>query len=150
MRHVAQADVMRHVAGYCVVNDVSERAYQMERGGQWTKGKSYDSFAPVGPWLVTTDEIPDPQNLDLWLDVDGHRYQDGNTRTMIFGVVETLAYVSDFMTLEPGDIVTTGTPPGVGMGQKPPVFLRAGQVMRLSVEGLGEQYQRVVDGPVAS
>ncbi|RVT39435.1 fumarylacetoacetate hydrolase family protein [Sphingobium algorifonticola] len=142
--HVAIEDAMNHVAGYCVINDVSERAYQLERGGTWDKGKGYDSFGPVGPWLVTADEIPDPQQLDMWLDVDGHRYQNGNSRTMIFGVAHLVSYISQFMSLQPGDIISTGTPPGVGLGQKPPVFLRPGQEIRLGIEGLGEQRQRTV------
>ena len=124
-----------------MVNDVSERAYQLERGGQWIKGKSADTFGPIGPWLVTTDEVPDPQDLSMWLDVDGHRYQDGSTRTMIFGVAHLVSYISHYMSLQPGDIISTGTPPGVGMGQKPQVYLRAGQTMRLGINGLGEQRQ---------
>jgi len=143
-RHVTEAQAMDHVAGYCVVNDVSERSWQLERAGQWTKGKSYDTFGPVGPWLVTKDEVPDPQNLALWLEVDGKRYQDGSTRTMVYQVPFLVSYVSQFMTLMPGDIITTGTPPGVGSGQKPPVFLREGNVMRLGIQGLGEQRQQVV------
>lgn len=135
---------MDHVAGYCVINDLSERSFQLERGGQWDKGKGCDTFAPLGPWLVTADEIPDPQALNMFLDVDGHRYQEGSTRTMIFGVAHLVAYVSQFMSLQPGDIISTGTPPGVGLGQKPPVYLRAGQVMRLGIDGLGVQTQRVV------
>lgn len=139
-RYVDEANAFDHVAGYCVVNDVSERSFQAERGGQWTKGKSADSFGPIGPWLVTRDEIADPQNLNLWLEVDGHRFQNGSTGTMIFGVAHLVSYLSQFMTLEPGDIISTGTPPGVGMGVKPePVFLRAGQTLRLGVAGLGEQ-----------
>ena len=134
---------MAHVAGYCVVNDVSERAFQTERGGQWTKGKSADTFGPMGPWLVTRDEVPDPQALPLWLEVDGERRQDGTTATMVFGVAHLVSYVSRFMTLAPGDVISTGTPPGVGMGMKPPTYLRAGQTMRLGIEGLGEQTQRV-------
>ncbi|MGC2459947.1 MAG: fumarylacetoacetate hydrolase family protein [Steroidobacteraceae bacterium] len=146
-RYVEQADALSHVAGYCIVNDVSEREYQIERGGTWDKGKGCDTFGPVGPWLVTPDEVGDPQNLQLWLDLNGRRYQTGNTRTMIFGVAALVAYISRFMTLEPGDLITTGTPPGVGMGVKPePVYLRAGDVMRLGVERLGEQRQRVVAG----
>jgi ureidoglycolate lyase/2,4-diketo-3-deoxy-L-fuconate hydrolase len=132
------------VAGYCVVNDISERAFQLERGGQWDKGKGCDTFAPIGPWLVSADEIPDPQNLDLWLEVDGRRYQNGNTRNMIFGVAQLVSYISRFMSLQPGDIITTGTPAGVGLGRKPPLYLRAGQTMRLGVSGLGEQVQRTV------
>ena len=133
-----------HVAGYCVVNDVSERSFQIDGTGQWVKGKSADSFGPAGPWLVTRDAVPDPQNLALWLEVDGKRYQDGHTGTMIFSVSHLVPYVSRFMSLQPGDIITTGTPPGVGLGQEPPVFLKAGQRMRLGVEGLGEQEQEVV------
>ncbi|MFA5538786.1 MAG: fumarylacetoacetate hydrolase family protein, partial [Gemmobacter sp.] len=128
-RYVDEADALDHVAGYCVVNDVSERAFQAERGGQWTKGKSADTFGPIGPWLVTRDEVPDPQDLSLWLEVDGRRYQDGSTRTMVFGVAHLVSYISRFMSLQPGDVIATGTPPGVGMGQKPPVWLREGQVM---------------------
>lgn len=136
---------MEHVAGYCVVNDVSEREYQIERGGTWDKGKGCDTFGPTGPWLVTRDEVPDPHQLRLWLEVDGHRYQDGSTSTMIFKVPEIIAYLSRFMTLHPGDVISTGTPPGVGMGIKPaPVYLRAGQTMRLGIDGLGEQQQRVI------
>jgi 2-keto-4-pentenoate hydratase/2-oxohepta-3-ene-1,7-dioic acid hydratase in catechol pathway len=142
-RYVSEAEALNHVAGYCVTNDVSERAFQMERGGQWTKGKSADTFAPLGPWLVTRDEVPDPQNLSMWLEVDGHRYQDGSTRTMVFGVAHLVHYISQFMTLAPGDVISTGTPPGVGLGQKPPLYLRPGQVMKLSVESLGTQEQRV-------
>ncbi len=143
--YVSEADAMAHVAGYCIVNDVSEREYQIERGGQWTKGKSCDTFGPTGPWMVTKDEIPDPQSLAMWLDVDGKRMQTGNTKTMIFGVVKLVSYVSHFITLHPGDIISTGTPPGVGMGKKPePVFLRPGQVMRLGIDGLGEQQQTLV------
>jgi 2-keto-4-pentenoate hydratase/2-oxohepta-3-ene-1,7-dioic acid hydratase in catechol pathway len=143
-KYVSEADAMSHVAGYCVINDLSERAFQLEGTGQWVKGKSADTFGPIGPWLVTADEIPDPQNLKMWLDVDGHRYQNGSTRTMIFGVRELVSYLSRFMSLQPGDIISTGTPPGVGMGQRPPVYLRAGNRMRLGIEGLGEQNQRVV------
>ncbi len=143
-RYVEARDALRHVAGYCVCNDVSERAFQIERGGQWVKGKSADGFAPLGPWLVTADEVPDPQALDLWLDVNGLPMQRGSTRNMIFGVAFLVSYVSQFMTLEPGDVLTTGTPAGVGLGKKPPVFLRAGDEIRLGIEGLGEQRQRVV------
>ncbi len=143
-KYVPEERALDCVAGYCVVNDVSERAFQLERAGQWDKGKAHDTFAPVGPWLVTADEVPDPQALDLWLEVDGHRYQQGNTRTMVFGVAHLVSYISRFMSLQPGDIISTGTPPGVGMGQKPPVFLRAGQTMRLGIAGLGEQRQRTV------
>jgi 2-keto-4-pentenoate hydratase/2-oxohepta-3-ene-1,7-dioic acid hydratase in catechol pathway len=149
---VTEATALDHVAGYCVVNDVSEREFQIERGGLWDKGKGADTFGPVGPWLVTRDEVPDPQRLDLWLEVDGKRMQTGNTATMIFGVARLVSYISHFFTLHPGDIITTGTPPGVGMGVKPaPVFLRPGQTMRLGVQGLGEQRQRTVatEGPVA-
>jgi len=143
-RYIGEADALKHVAGYCVVNDVSEREYQLERGGQWDKGKGCDTFGPLGPWLVTADEVPDPQNLGLWLEVDGHRYQNGNTRTMVFTVAQIVSYLSRFMSLQPGDVISTGTPPGVGLGQKPPVYLKAGQVMRLGIEGLGEQRQRVI------
>lgn len=143
-KYVSAADAMSYVAGYCVVNDVSERAFQFESTGQWVKGKSADTFGPIGPWLVTADEVPDPQNLNIWLEVDGHRYQNGSTRTMIFGVRQLVSYVSRFMSLQPGDIIATGTPPGVGFGQRPPVYLRAGNRMRLGIEGLGEQNQRVV------
>ena len=143
-RYVAQADWADYVAGYCVCNDVSERAFQLESTGQWVKGKSADSFAPLGPWMVTRDEIPDPQALDLWLDVDGTRRQSGNTRTMIFPVAELVAYVTRFMSLQPGDVISTGTPPGVGLGYKPPIFLSSGQVMSLGIEGLGAQRQEVV------
>jgi ureidoglycolate lyase len=143
-RYVAKADARRHVAGYCVVNDVSEREFQMERGGQWTKGKSADTFCPIGPWLVTADEIPDPGKLALWTEVNGERRQSSNTADLIFGVDEIVSYVSQFMTLLPGDVIPTGTPSGVGMGFKPPKFLKPGDRMRLSVESLGEQNQRLV------
>ncbi len=144
-RRVAVADALGCIAGYLVLNDVSERGFQFDRGGQWVKGKSFDTFCPLGPWLVTADEVPDPQALSIWLEVNGHRYQDGNTRTMIFPVAELLSHVSQFMTLEPGDIVSTGTPPGVGLGIKPePVFLEVGDEMRLGIDGLGEQRLRVV------
>lgn len=143
-RYIDEADAMDHVAGYCVINDVSERQYQLERGGTWDKGKGCDTFGPLGPWLVTRDEVADPQNLKLWLEVDGHRYQDGNTRTMIFTVREIVSYLSRFMSLQPGDVISTGTPPGVGLGQKPPVYLKPGQTMKLGIEGLGEQRQLVV------
>jgi ureidoglycolate lyase/2,4-diketo-3-deoxy-L-fuconate hydrolase len=143
-RYVARQDALQYVAGYCIVNDVSERSYQLERGGQWDKGKGCDTFGPTGPWLVTRDEIPDVQALDMWLDVDGRRFQTGNTRTMVFDVATLVSYISQFMSLQPGDIISTGTPPGVGMGQKPPVYLRPGQVMRLGIAGLGEQQQRTV------
>ncbi|MEN9418726.1 MAG: hypothetical protein RI988_2346 [Pseudomonadota bacterium] len=143
-RYVSEADALSHVAGYCVVNDVSEREYQIERGGTWDKGKGCDTFGPVGPWLVTADEVDDPQALAMWLEVNGHRYQNGSTRTMIFGVAQLVSYVSRFMTLYPGDLITTGTPPGVGMGVKPaPVYLKPGDVMRLGIEKLGEQRQAV-------
>ena len=143
-RYVTEAEALKHVAGYCVVNDVSEREYQIERGGTWDKGKGCDTFGPVGPWLVTADEIPDPQALDMFLDVNGHRYQKGSTKTMIFGVAQLVSYVSRFMTLYPGDLITTGTPPGVGMGVKPAaVYLKPGDVMRLGIQGLGEQTQSV-------
>jgi 2-keto-4-pentenoate hydratase/2-oxohepta-3-ene-1,7-dioic acid hydratase in catechol pathway len=143
-RYVDVADALDYVAGYCVVNDLSEREYQLERGGQWDKGKGCDTFGPVGPWLVTTDEVPDPQNLDMWLEVNGQRYQTGNTRTMVFSVAELVSYISRFMTLEPGDVISTGTPPGVGLGQKPdPVYLKPGDRMRLGIAGLGEQEQAV-------
>ena len=144
-RYIALQDAMNHVAGYCVINDVTEREYQLERGPQWDKGKGCDTFGPLGPWLVTADEIADPQTLDLWLEVDGHRYQNGNTRTMVFGVAQLVSYLSRFMSLQPGDVISTGTPPGVGLGQKPvPIYLRAGQRMRLGIEGLGEQRQTTV------
>jgi 2-keto-4-pentenoate hydratase/2-oxohepta-3-ene-1,7-dioic acid hydratase in catechol pathway len=143
-RYVSEADALKHVAGYCVVNDISEREYQLERGGTWDKGKGCDTFGPVGPWLVTADEVGDPQDLPMWLEVNGKRWQDGSTRTMIFGVAQLVSYVSRFMTLHPGDLITTGTPPGVGMGIKPsPVFLKPGDVMRLGIEKLGEQQQSV-------
>jgi len=142
---VHERSALEHVAGYCVVNDLSERRFQLEQGGQWVKGKSHDTFGPLGPWLVTPDEVPEPQNLDLWLEVDGHRYQSGNTRNMVFTVSVLISYLSQFMTLHSGDVISTGTPPGVGLGQKPePVYLREGQEMRLGVEGLGEQRQRTV------
>jgi 2-keto-4-pentenoate hydratase/2-oxohepta-3-ene-1,7-dioic acid hydratase in catechol pathway len=148
-RQVSEADALAHVAGYCVVNDLSEREWQLERGGTWDKGKGCDTFGPVGPWLVTRDEVPNPQNLSMWLDLNGQRMQTGSTKTMIFGVAKIVSYVSQFMTLEPGDIITTGTPPGVGMGikkdgQSAPVYLKRGDVMTLGIEGLGEQRQKVV------
>jgi len=143
-RYVSEDDALKHVAGYCVVNDVSEREYQIERGGTWDKGKGCDTFGPVGPWMVTADEVGDPQALGMWLDVNGKRFQTGSTRTMIFGVKALVSYVSRFMTLYPGDLITTGTPPGVGMGVKPnPVFLKPGDVMRLGIDKLGEQQQAV-------
>jgi 2-keto-4-pentenoate hydratase/2-oxohepta-3-ene-1,7-dioic acid hydratase in catechol pathway len=143
-RYVTEREALSHVAGYCVVNDVSERAFQLEGTGQWVKGKSADTFGPIGPWLVTADEVPDPQALKLWLEVNGRRYQNGSTSTMVFGVAYLVSYLSRFMSLQPGDIISTGTPPGVGLGQKPPVYLRPGNVIRLGVEGLGEQRQTVV------
>lgn len=142
-QYVDEANALDYVAGYVLVNDVSEREFQIERQGQWVKGKSADTFAPIGPWLVTKDEIADPQNLKMWLDVDGQRYQDGSTKTMVYGVKHLVSYISQFMTLMPGDVIPTGTPPGVGAGMKPPVFLKAGNVMRLGIEGLGEQRQEV-------
>jgi ureidoglycolate lyase len=145
-KRVSAEAALDHVAGYAICNDVSEREWQMERGGLWDKGKSADGFGPVGPWLVTSDEVPDPQDLALWLEVDGKRMQDGSTRTMIFDVRTIVSYVSNFITLHPGDIITTGTPPGVGLGMKPPVYLRPGQVMRLGIAGLGVQTQRTVAG----
>ena len=143
-RHVTQKDALKHVAGYCVINDISERSFQLERGGTWDKGKGCDTFGPIGPWLVTRDEVPNPQKLNLWLDVNGQRRQTGNSKTMIFGVAKIVSYVSQFMTLMPGDVITTGTPPGVGMGMKPPVFLKAGDVVTLGIDGLGEQCQTVL------
>jgi ureidoglycolate lyase len=144
-RYIDESNAMDHVAGYCVINDVSEREWQLERGGTWDKGKGFDTFGPIGPWLVTRDEIADPHQLDLWLEVDGHRYQNGNTRTLVFQIPALIAYLSRCMSLQPGDIISTGTPPGVGLGVKPePVFLRAGQQMRLGIAGLGEQCQRTV------
>jgi len=144
-KYVSEADAMNHVAGYCVVNDVSERNFQTERGGTWDKGKGCDTFGPTGPWMVTKDEVPDPQNLAMWLDVDGVRMQTGNTKTMIFNVVQIVSYVSHFITLHPGDIIATGTPPGVGMGKKPePIWLKAGNVMTLGIDSLGEQRQNVL------
>ena len=143
-RYVPQKEALQYVAGYCVVNDISEREYQLERGPQWDKGKGCDTFGPIGPWLVTRDEIRNPQQLGLWLNLNGQRMQTGTTRTMIFSVAKIVSYVSQFMTLMPGDVITTGTPPGVGLGQKPPVFLKKGDVMTLGIEGLGEQMQTVV------
>jgi 2-keto-4-pentenoate hydratase/2-oxohepta-3-ene-1,7-dioic acid hydratase in catechol pathway len=143
-KYVSLERALEHVAGYCVVNDVSERSYQLERGGQWDKGKSCDTFAPIGPWLVTRDEVPDPQALDLWLEVDDERVQAGNTRTMIFDVAHLVSYISRFMSLRSGDVIATGTPPGVGMGHKPPRFLKVGQTVRLGISGLGIQTQRMV------
>ena len=144
-RYVSQKDALSHVAGYCTMNDVSEREFQIERGGTWDKGKGCDTFGPVGPWLVTRDEVPNPQKLGMWLDVNGERRQTGNTKTMIFSVAKLVSYVSQFMTLEPGDFITTGTPPGVGLGVKPnPVFLKKGDVVTLGIDGLGEQRQEMV------
>ena len=142
-KYVAQEHALSHVAGYCVVNDLSERAFQLEGTGQWVKGKSADTFGPIGPWLVTADEVPDPQNLNLWLEVNGQKEQDGSTKTMVFGVAYLVSFLSRFMSLQPGDIISTGTPPGVGMGKKPPVYLHAGDTMRLGIQGLGEQNQKV-------
>lgn len=143
-RDVPKDQALEHVAGYCVINDLSEREWQLEHGGQWVKGKSYDRFGPIGPWLVTPDEVPDPQNLSMWLDVDGHRFQDGSTKTMIFDVAHLVSDISRYMSLQPGDIISTGTPPGVGMGQKPHKFLTGGEEMRLGISGLGEQRQKVI------
>lgn len=145
-RYISESDALEHVAGYCVINDVSEREFQLELGGTWDKGKGCDTFGPLGPWLVTRNEIADPHQLDLWLEVDGKRYQNGNTRTMIFQIPKIVSYLSQFMSLQPGDVISTGTPPGVGLGIKPePVYLRAGQHIRLGISGLGEQNQRTVD-----
>jgi 2-keto-4-pentenoate hydratase/2-oxohepta-3-ene-1,7-dioic acid hydratase in catechol pathway len=146
-KYIAEGEAMGHVAGYCVINDVSERAFQTERLGQWTKGKSCDRFGPVGPWLVTRDEIPDPQALPMWLTVNGETRQKGSTATMIFGVAHLVSYLSRFMRLEPGDLISTGTPPGVGMGMKPPSYLKAGDVVALGIEGLGEQRQEFIADP---
>jgi 2,4-didehydro-3-deoxy-L-rhamnonate hydrolase len=146
--HVSEAEALDYVAGFCLVNDVSERAYQIEYEGQWTKGKSYPTHCPIGPWLVTPDELGDPQDVDLWLDVNGQRRQTGNTHTMIFGVAQIVSYLSRFMALQPGDVIPTGTPPGVGMGQKPPVYLKPGDVVTLGGRGLGEQRQVVVEAPL--
>ncbi|MBU4528854.1 MAG: fumarylacetoacetate hydrolase family protein [Hoeflea sp.] len=141
--YIDEADALDHVAGYCVINDVSEREFQIERSGTWDKGKGCDTFGPIGPWLVTRDEVADPQNLNLWLEVDGHRYQDGSTRTMVFSVQHLVSYVSQFMSLQPGDVISTGTPPGVGMGQKPQTYLKGGETIELGIEGLGQQRQTV-------
>lgn len=149
-RYVTEADALDHVAGYCIVNDLSERHFQLERGGQWVKGKSCDAFCPLGPWLVTRDEVADPHALGLRLEVNGHRYQDGSTATMIFGVPRLVSYLSQFMSLHPGDVISTGTPPGTGMGQNPPVYLQPGDVMQLEIDGLGIQRQRVLAHPDAS
>ncbi len=143
-KYVTEAEALAHVAGYCVVNDVSERAFQLEHAGQWVKGKSHDTFGPIGPWLVTRDEVADPQNLRLWLELNGERVQNGSTATMVYGVAHLISYLSKFMTLQPGDIITTGTPPGVGMGMTPQRFLKPGDVMELGVEGLGSQRQKTV------
>ena len=144
VRYVSQKDALNFVAGYCTINDISEREYQIERGGTWDKGKGCDTFGPLGPWLVTRDEVPNPQKLGMWLDLNGQRMQTGSTRTMIFGVAKLVSYVSQFLTLMPGDVITTGTPPGVGMGKKPPFYLKKGDSMTLGIEGLGEQRQIVV------
>jgi len=141
--YIDEADALGHVAGYCVINDVSEREFQIERSGTWDKGKGCDTFGPIGPWLVTSDEVTDPQDLRLWLEVDGHRYQDGSTKTMVFGVAHIISYVSQFMSLQPGDVISTGTPPGVGMGRKPQVYLKGGETMQLGIDGLGTQRQSV-------
>lgn len=146
-RDVSIEEALGHVAGYVVINDVSEREFQLEHGGQWVKGKSCDTFGPIGPWLVTADEVSDPQNLSLWLEVNGHRYQNGNTRTMVFGVAHLVSYISRYMTLLPGDVISSGTPAGVGLGQRPPTYLRAGDVIELGIEGLGRQRQQVVAHP---
>ena len=146
-KYVSEADAMAHVAGYCVSNDVSERAFQTERAGQWTKGKSCDNFGQIGPWLVTRDEVADPQSLGMWLTVNGETMQDGSTKTMVYGVAHVVSYLSQFMTLHPGDVISTGTPPGVGMGKKPPQYLRAGDVVELGIEGLGQQRQDVIADP---
>jgi 2-keto-4-pentenoate hydratase/2-oxohepta-3-ene-1,7-dioic acid hydratase in catechol pathway len=143
-KYIDEKNALDHVAGYCVINDVSEREFQLERAGQWDKGKGCDTFGPTGPWLVTKDEVPDPQNLHMWLEVDGKRYQDGSTKTMVYGVAFLVAYLSKFFTLHPGDVISTGTPPGVGLGQKPPVYLKPGQTMKLGIAGLGTQTQRTV------
>jgi 2-keto-4-pentenoate hydratase/2-oxohepta-3-ene-1,7-dioic acid hydratase in catechol pathway len=145
-KYVSEQDALQHVAGYCVINDLSEREFQLERQGQWTKGKSADTFGPIGPWLVTRDEIPDPQRLPMWLEVNGVRRQNGSTATMIFGIASLVSYLSQFMSLQPGDIISTGTPPGVGLGMKPPVYLKAGDVVTLGIEGLGQQRQELVQG----
>jgi 2-keto-4-pentenoate hydratase/2-oxohepta-3-ene-1,7-dioic acid hydratase in catechol pathway len=145
-KYVSEQDALQHVAGYCVINDLSEREFQLERQGQWTKGKSADTFGPIGPWLVTRDEIPDPQRLPMWLEVNGVRRQNGSTATMIFGIASLVSYLSQFMSLQPGDIISTGTPPGVGLGMKPPVYLKAGDVVTLGIEGLGTQRQQLIQG----
>ena len=143
-KYISESESQSHIAGYCVVNDLSEREFQIEHSGQWVKGKSCDTFGPIGPYLVTTDEVPDPQNLKMWLDVNGKRMQDGSTSTMVYGVNFLISYLSQFMSLQPGDIISTGTPPGVGMGMNPQVFLKAGDVMKLGIEGLGEQTQKTI------
>ncbi|MGS4944805.1 fumarylacetoacetate hydrolase family protein [Meridianimarinicoccus sp. RP-17] len=143
-RYIDESRALDHIAGYCVINDVSEREWQLERGGTWDKGKGCDTFGPIGPWLVTPDELPDTADLRMWLEVDGHRYQDGSTATMIFSVPVIVSYLSRFLSLQPGDVISTGTPPGVGLGQKPPIYLRGGETMRLGIDGLGEQVQKVV------
>lgn len=145
-KYVSEADALDHVAGYCVINDVSERDFQLHRSGQWVKGKSADTFGPIGPWLVTRDEVADPQDLSMWLEVNGHRYQNGSTRTMHFDVATVIAHLSQFMSLQPGDIISTGTPPGVGMGQSPAVYLKPGDKIELGIDGLGQQMQDVVAG----
>ncbi|NOD64864.1 MULTISPECIES: fumarylacetoacetate hydrolase family protein [unclassified Ruegeria] len=145
-KYVSEAEAMSHVAGYCVVNDLSERDFQLHRSGQWVKGKSADTFGPIGPWLVTRDEVPDPQNLAMYLEVNGHRYQDGSTKTMHFSVATVVSHLSQFMSLQPGDVISTGTPPGVGMGQNPQTYLKPGDKMELGIEGLGVQRQDVVAG----
>lgn len=146
-KYISEAEALNHVAGYCVINDLSEREFQLERGGQWDKGKGCDTFGPLGPYLVTADEVPDPQNLAMWLEVDGHRYQNGTTRNMIFGVAHIVSYLSQFMSLQPGDVISTGTPAGVGMGQKPqPIYLKPGQTIRLGIDGLGIQQQQTIAG----
>lgn len=145
-KYISEAEAMDHVAGYCVVNDLSERDFQLHRSGQWVKGKSADTFGPIGPWLVTRDEVADPQNLPMYLEVNGHRYQDGSTRTMHFGVATVISHLSQFMSLQPGDVISTGTPPGVGMGQNPQVYLKPGDMMELGIEGLGVQKQNVIAG----
>jgi 2-keto-4-pentenoate hydratase/2-oxohepta-3-ene-1,7-dioic acid hydratase in catechol pathway len=144
VKYVDEQNALSYVAGYCVINDLSERAFQLEGTGQWVKGKSADTFGPIGPWLITSDEVPDPQSLKMWLEVDGHRYQNGTTRTMVFSVPYLISYLSRFMSLHPGDIISTGTPPGVGLGQKPPVYLRPGNIITLGIDGLGQQRQQVV------
>ena len=149
-KYISPEDALSHVAGYCVINDLSERAFQLEGTGQWTKGKSADTFGPIGPWLVTADEVPDPQNRDMWLEVNGRRFQNGNTRTMVFGVAHLISYLSQYMRLLPGDIISTGTPPGVGMGQRPPIYLNPGDNIVLGIRGLGMQSQKVIDESTAA